>query len=116
MSHATRTSHLILGLVAAVLAAVFAGGRFAIRAQEVERDPRPDARIRPETRLVPQRQWEYRQVACIPTAPLAREHGDFADKLNEDGKRGWELVSLVEVQHAPGRECLLATFKRQVLN
>jgi hypothetical protein len=44
------------------------------------------------------------------------EHGDFADKLNEDGKRGWELVSLVEVQHAPGRECLLVTFKRQVLN
>jgi hypothetical protein len=116
MSEATGTSRLTLGLVAAVLVAVFWGRPFAIRAQEVERDPRPEARIRPEARLVPQRQWEYKQLPCVPTAPLVRDRGDFADKLNEDGRRGWELVSLVEVQHAPGRECLLATFKRQILN
>jgi uncharacterized protein DUF4177 len=117
MSEATGTSRrtLTLGL-AAVLAAVFAGSPFATRAQEVERNAPPEARIRPEARLVPQRQWEYKQLPCVPTAPLPRDHGEFADKLNEDGKRGWELVSLVEVQHPPGRECLLATFKRQVLN
>jgi len=47
---------------------------------------------------------------------LARERVDFADKLNEDGKRGWELVGLVALWPGTGRECLLATFKRQVLN
>jgi len=52
----------------------------------------------------------------MPTAPLARERSDLADKLNEEGKRGWELVSLVELWPTTGRECLLATFKRQVLN
>jgi len=116
MSRPTWSSRFTIGLVAIALVAVFAGRSFAVQAQEVERDPRPDARIRPEARLVPQRQWEYKQLPCVPTAPLVRERGDFADRLNEDGKRGWELVSLVEVQHAPGHECLLATFKRQVLN
>lgn len=95
---------------------MFAGSLASSRAQEPERLPPPEGRIRPEARLVPQRQWEYKQLPCLPTAPLARERGDFADRLNEDGKRGWELVSLVEVQHVPGHECLLATFKRQVLN
>ena len=116
MPHRMRTSRLTLGLAAAVLVAGLAGWPFAIRAQEAERNPPPDPRVRPEARLVPQRQWEYKQLPCVPTAPLVRERGDFADRLNEDGKRGWELVSLVEVQHAPGHECLLATFKRQVLN
>jgi hypothetical protein len=110
------TSLLVVGLAGAVLGAPFAGRAFPVGAQEAERNPPPEARVRPEARLVPQRQWEYKQLPCVPTAPLVREHGDFADRLNEDGKRGWELVSLVEVQHAPGRECLLATFKRQVLN
>src|SRR5260221_10944334 len=109
------TSLLVVGLAGAVLGAPFAGSVFRAGAQEAERNPPPEARIRPEAKLVPQRQWEYKQLPCLPTAPLAREHVDFADRLNEDGRRGWELVSLVEVQHAPGRECLLATFKRPIL-
>jgi hypothetical protein len=116
MSHPTRTSGVTLGLATILLVVVFAGSPFAIRAQEVERDPRADARIRPEARLVPQRQWEYKQLPCVPTAPLVRERGDFADRLNEDGRRGWELVSLVELWPGTGRECLLATLKRPLLN
>jgi hypothetical protein len=110
------TSLLVVGLAGAVLGAPFAGSAFRVGAQEAERNPPPEARIRPEARLVPQRQWEYKQLPCLPTAPLARDRGDFADKLNEDGKRGWELVSLVELWPTTGRECLLATFKRQMLN
>jgi len=109
-------SPLALGLGVAALGALLAGSPLLRGAQEVERTSPPEPRVRPEARLVPQRQWEYRQLPCMPTAPLARERGDFADKLNEDGKRGWELVSLVELWPATGRECLLATFKRQVLN
>src|SRR5712691_10300468 len=105
MSPPRWTSFLAFGLAGAAFGALFAGSTFPIGAQEVERNPPPEARVRPETRLVPQRQWEYRQLPCMPTAPPARERGDFVERLNEDGRRGWELVSLVEVQHAPGREC-----------
>ena len=115
MSKPMRRSRLTLGL-GALLGVLFAGGLVSGRAQEGERNPPPEARPRPEAKLVPQRQWEYKQLPCVPTAPLVRERADFVDRLNEDGRRGWELVSLVELQHAPGRECLLATFKRQVLN
>jgi hypothetical protein len=116
MSPPRWTSFLAFGLAGAVSGALLAGSSFPMGAQEVERNPPPEARVRAETRLVPQRQWEYKQLPCAPTAPAARERGDFAEKLNEDGKRGWELVSLVQLWPATGRECLLATFKRQVLN
>jgi len=109
-------SPLAFGLGVAALGALLAGSPLLRGAQEVERTPPPEPRVRPEARLVPQRQWEYRQLPCMPTATLARDRGDFADKLNEDGKHGWELVSLVELWPGTGRECLLATFKRQVLN
>ena len=105
-----------VGLAGAVLGALLAGSVPPAGGQEAERTPPLEARIRPEPRLVPQRQWEYKQPPCMPTAPLARERSDLADKLNEEGKRGWELVSLVELWPTTGRECLLATFKRQVLN
>jgi hypothetical protein len=107
---------LAFGVAAGVMGVLFAGSPRLTGAQEVERSSPPEPRVRPEARLVPQLQWEYRQPPCMPTAPLARERGDLADKLNEDGKRGWELVSLVELWPGSGRECLLATFKRQVLN
>jgi hypothetical protein len=109
-------SRVALGLAAVVLAALFAGSPFSVGAQEPERNLPPEARVRPEPKLVPHRQWEYKQLPCLPTAPLARDRDDIADKLNEDGRRGWELVSLVELRSAAGRDCLLVTFKRQVLN
>jgi len=80
------TSLVVVGLAGAVLGAPFAGRAFPVGAQEAERNPQPEVRIRPEAKLVPQRQWEYKQLPCLPTAPLAREHGDFADRLNEDGR------------------------------
>jgi hypothetical protein len=52
----------------------------------------------------------------MPAGPATRERSELADRLNEVGRRGWELVSLVELQQVPGRECLFATFKREVLN
>ena len=100
MSLPRWTSLLAVGLAGAVLPAFFVGA-FRVGAQEAERTPPPEARVHPEARLVPQRQWEYRQLPCLPTAPLVRERGEFADKLNEDGKRGWELVSLVELGPPP---------------
>ena len=111
-----RWTSLFAGGALAAFGALVATRPFPTGAQEVERAAPAEPRVRPETRLVPQRQWEYKQPPCMPTAPLARERGDLADKLNEDGKRGWELVSLVELWPGTGRECLLATFKRQVLN
>jgi hypothetical protein len=117
VSNPTWTSRLTLGLAAVVLVALFAGSTFSTGAQEAERNLPSDASVRPEAKLVPHRQWEYKQLPCVPTVPLARDRGELADKLNEDGKRGWELVSLVELQAVTGREwCLLATLKRQVLN
>lgn len=118
MGHPLRTSRLTLGLAAMLLVAWLAGSPFPTGAQETERAPQSDPRVRPETRQVPQRQWEYKQLPCVPTGLATRERpGDLADRLNEHGKRGWELVSLLEVQQIPrGNECLLATFKREVLN
>jgi len=45
---------------------VFAGSLASSRAQEPERLPPPEGRIRPEARLVPQRQWEYKQLPRVP--------------------------------------------------
>lgn len=116
MGHSARTSGFAVGL-AAMLLAVSVGGRpYPTRAQEPDRPLPPEPRVRPESKLVPQRQWEYRQLPCMPTALAARDRGDFVDQLNDSGRRGWELVSVVELRHVPGRECLLATFKRQLLN
>ena len=105
-----------VGLAGALLGGLVAASALLAGGQEAERTVPPEARIRAEPRLVPQRQWEYKQLPCMPTALLARERGEFADKLNDEGKRGWELVSLVELWPATGRECLLATLKRQMLN
>jgi hypothetical protein len=116
MSLPSWTSLPAAGLAGALLGALFAASARPAGGQEAERTHPPEARIRPEPRLVPQRQWEYKQPPCMPTAPLARERSDLADRLNEEGKRGWELVSLVELWPTTGRECLLATFKRQLLN
>ena len=116
MSLPRWTSLPAVGLAGALLGALFAASAIPAGGQEAERTPPPEARIRSEPRLVPQRQWEYKQLPCIPTAPLARERGDFADKLNDEGRRGWELVSLVELWPTTGRECLLATLKRPILN
>ena len=116
MSLTRWTSLPAVGLAGALLGALFAVSARPAGGQEAERTPAPEARMRSEPRLVPQRQWEYKQPPCMPTAPLVRERGDLTDKLNEDGKRGWELVSLVELWSGTGRECLLATFKSQVLN
>jgi hypothetical protein len=106
-----RTMFVGAGLIAA--AASFGSvvpGRSA--AQEADGPPR-DTHVKPQTRLVPQRQWEYLQLPCLPLMGSDRER---EDRLNEQGKRGWELVTLLEVQHPPARGCLLATFKRPVLN
>lgn len=117
MPHRFPTSRPTLLLAATLLAASWAGAPFSAGAQEPERAPRPDARVRPETRHVPQRQWEYKQLPCTITGLATRERDGLADTLNEHGKRGWELVSLLEVREVPsGPECLLATLKREVLN
>jgi hypothetical protein len=101
-----------IALTAAVILWSVVVGRSA--AQESDGPPR-DTHVKPKTRLVPQRQWEYMQLPCLPAPPAASDR-EREDRLNEQGKRGWELVSLLEVEHPPGRGCLLATFKRQVLN
>lgn len=113
MRHASRASGLAAGLAAMLLVA---SSGTAARTQEPERATSPEPAVRAAPRLVPQRQWEYRQLPCTPTAEAARERSEFLEKLNDAGRHGWELVGLAEVRQVPGRECLLATFKRQVTN
>jgi hypothetical protein len=87
-------------------------------------------RVRPTPKMVPQRQWEYKVVVvCAPTmaeGPTLEEELDAT--FNEQGKRGWELASLVSAadlslvsalntrgrrgEARGGRYCWLATFKR----
>ena len=109
-------THLIAVLSAAALATWLALPTTV--AQEADHAARDRGRspVRPETRLVPQRQWEYMQMPCLPIGEVAAHRKEHEDRLNEHGKRGWEMVSLLEVQHPPSRGCLLATFKRPVLN
>jgi len=116
MAKSSRTSGLAVGLAAVLLAGSVAAIPFPTRAQEPDRALSPERKVRPETRLVPQRQWEYRQLPCTPTPLATRERSDFFDTLNDSGRHGWELVSLVEVRQVPGRECLLATLKREIVN
>jgi hypothetical protein len=111
----TRSPLLALLALAAV-AALWALPPAAQPAQEAPAITRDEPRVRPESRLVPQRQWEYTQLPCIPIADPNGSRREVEDRLNEQGKRGWELVTLAEVEHPPTRGCLLATFKRQVLN
>lgn len=99
----------------AIVAALSSGAVVSSSAQEAESPPRDHPPVRPQTRLVPQRQWEYMQLPYIPTGIGASERREQEERLNEQGKRGWDLVSLLEVQQPP-RGCLLATFKRQVVN
>jgi uncharacterized protein DUF4177 len=116
MDQSSRPAGLAVGVVAILLVASVVGGPLPTRAQEPDRPLPPEPRVRPETKLVPQHQWEYRQLPCMPTATATRERSEYADQLNDAGRRGWELISVVELRQVPGRECLLATFKRQVLN
>jgi hypothetical protein len=116
MGHSSRRSGLAVGLAALLVIASVIGRPLPTRAQEADRPLPPEPRVRAETKLVPQRQWEYRQLPCMPTVLAARDRGDFVDQLNDSGRHGWELVSVVELRHVPGRECLFATFKRPVLN
>jgi hypothetical protein len=116
MGHSSRTSGVAVGLAAMLLVASVVNSPYSTRAQEPDRPLPPEPRVRAETKLVPQRQWEYRQLPCVPTATATRERSEYADQLNDAGRRGWELISVVELRHVPGRECVLATFKRQVLN
>lgn len=97
----------------AIAAALWSGAAGTSTAQEGEGAAK-DTRVRPQSRLVPQRQWEYTQLPCMPSGPGTERERE--ERLNEQGKRGWELASLLELEHPPGRGCLLATFKRQVLN
>lgn len=97
-----------------MLAASSSGAVVPSSAQERDGAAR-EASVRPQPRLVPQRQWEYMQLPCMASGPGTTER-EREERLNEQGKRGWELASLLEVEHPPGRGCLLATFKRQVLN
>jgi hypothetical protein len=113
MGHSSRVPGVAAGAAAALLVASLIGS--PARTQEPERTPSPEPRVRAETRLVPQRQWEYRQLPCMPAGVAVRERGEFLDQLNDAGRHGWELVGIAELG-APGRECLLATLKRPVAN
>jgi hypothetical protein len=102
---------------ASLAVALLTGVGSRSHAQTSEGAPRDTPpRVRPEARLVPQRQWEYSQMPCVPAAEATGGRRELEEKLNEQGKRGWELVSLLEVDHPPVRGCLLATFKRQMVN
>lgn len=118
MRHSSPASGLAAGVAATVLIASLAAT--AARTQEAGSGPSPEPKMRAETRLVPQRQWEYRQLPCVAgnvaaREPAAREAGEFLDRLNDAGRHGWELVGIAELG-APGRECLLATLKRPLTN
>lgn len=116
MGYATRTPGLTAGLAILLLAATVAGHPFLPRAQEPDRPPSPEPKVRAETKLVPQHQWEYRQLPCTPAGAATRERSEFLDQLNDAGRHGWELVGVLELKQVPGRECILATLKRAVLN
>ena len=115
MAQRSRKVGLSAAGAATALVAVLSGS-------VVPSDDTPEAeranrdRARPQSKLVPQRQWEYMQLPCVRTGAVTSPRRELEERLNEHGKHGWELVSLFEVQQPPGRDCLIATFKRQVLN
>ena len=84
---------------------------------------RSTQRVRPATRRAsvrspgrPAAQWEYMQLPCLPVGEPTGHRREFEERLNEQGKRGWEMISLLDMDQPPNRGCLLATFKRQILN
>ncbi len=70
-------------------------------------------------KTVPQRQWEYKQIyPCVASKAATGEPEVLTQSLNEQGRVGWELVSLIQVPEGSGRGgvCYLATFKRGQLH
>src|SRR4029079_7032160 len=90
MATAGLGAALVVGLM------LFRAGAPVASGQERERSGEDD-RVRPAPQTVPQRQWEYKVVVvCAPTMaegpPL---EDDLETALNEQGKRGWDLASVV---------------------
>ena len=115
---------LVTGLACGLLGAAFGPVR-EIRAQtpdldriedqRVERRARPGQKIGAHSKLVLQRQWEYRQSSCLPAQVLFRPEL-LEEDLNRDGKEGWELVDVMSLQVTRDRLCITTTMKRELLN
>lgn len=62
-----------------------------------------------------QQRWTYSTAKFETTGFVSTkfDEGAFDSKLNEYGSRGWELVSVVDLNQSDGSTCfVLAVFKR----
>jgi uncharacterized protein DUF4177 len=110
-----RRLRFVVGIVLVTApVAVVLSGRAGLSQASSADEPPVVGEINPRPKTVPQRQWEYKQT--IPCA-FARGRLTFEEDLNEHGKKGWELVSLMPAGAGQAnRDCFLATFKRETLH
>ncbi len=77
---------------------------------------RPDATVsQPRTPKEARRQWEYRQVWPCKRFEGPRPSDELQNELNDEGEKGWELVSFVGILPSGRGDCFVATFKRERL-
>jgi hypothetical protein len=107
--------HLAAGLAAGLLTALAIGPARRALAQSPY-EPHAERRFGAQSKLVPQKQWEYLILPCIPAVTVSRSGEELEALLSNQGKRGWELVALTPIQEQQGGTCVLATLKREVLN
>ena len=61
------------------------------------------------------RQWEYKQVWPCKRSEIPRQSDELQTELNDEGEKGWELVSFVATFPGGRGDCFVATFKRERL-
>jgi hypothetical protein len=61
------------------------------------------------------RQWEYKQVWPCKRSEVPRQSEELQTELNDEGEKGWELVSFVATFPGGRGDCFVATFKRERL-
>ena len=109
-----RVSWVGIGVVLAIAAGLGVARARTAAAQGGElRGVNGEQGVVPGVKTVPQRQWEYKQAGPCVTVSRGQPM-TFEDQLNEAGRRGWELVSVLPRQGGQGQDCYLATFKREM--
>jgi len=134
MDRAGRVFAALAGLVLLVWVGRVAAKPLQEMAQGQAFAPSPAPAVPPTRPRVAQ--WEYRQlVRCLSAATFGHDSGEWQmllfPELDAEGRRGWELVSMMGIQdprqaqedadldpRAPRltrspRQCLLAVLKRQ---
>jgi len=110
---------VILAAVCSVLVLNDLGGRIlAQESRTASSGERRAASVRPQSRRVPQAQWEYKTgFHCTFAGAMESSLGALGTDLNEYGKDGWELVGFAPAatREDDRRQCYVAAFKRAML-